>query len=308
MLQENIGKFIAQERKNAGLTQEQFAEKLGVSNRSVSRWENGKTMPDFSLFPMICETFEISTTELLNGKRSVQADLKENIGLLIGFFGEENRKKLQKVNRCYLLGFLCLGLSVLHIGFGIFAFAKWPKVLTIFLLILAGLFGMAGFSYSRQKISYTESEIAAFLGVKTDCKLSTAGEMLQFAKRNQKIDFKQYEKAFQAIEKELEAEETVIFSMAAETLVVNEEWSDGWKPWHIALAVSNQRMLVSGETVRGRFMTSYDVESYEMKEFLTAEAAERNVTVKFKNRTLKLGGKDLEKAGMQLKAVLEQKF
>ena len=68
MIQESIGKFIAQERKNAGMTQEQFAEKLGVSNRSVSRWENGKTMPDSSIMLDLCNELKISVNELLSGE------------------------------------------------------------------------------------------------------------------------------------------------------------------------------------------------------------------------------------------------
>lgn len=47
--QEKIGKLIASLRKEKNMTQEQLAEKLGVSNRSISRWENGKSMPDFIL-------------------------------------------------------------------------------------------------------------------------------------------------------------------------------------------------------------------------------------------------------------------
>ena len=87
MTQEKIGKFIAKMRKEKDLTQEQFAEKLGVSNRSISRWENGKTLPDISLFPSICEELGINITELLNGKRTDKdADLKELFGLLIDFF------------------------------------------------------------------------------------------------------------------------------------------------------------------------------------------------------------------------------
>lgn len=43
---DNIGKFIKEMRKNKNLTQEELAEKLGVNNRTVSRWENGKNMPD----------------------------------------------------------------------------------------------------------------------------------------------------------------------------------------------------------------------------------------------------------------------
>ena len=69
MDQERIGKFIAECRKEKKLTQEQLAEKLGVSNRSISRWENGKTMPDISLFEPLCEELNISINELLKGQR-----------------------------------------------------------------------------------------------------------------------------------------------------------------------------------------------------------------------------------------------
>lgn len=69
MDQIKIGKFIAELRKEHSLTQEQFAEKLGVSNRSVSRWENGKNMPDISLFIPICELLNISVNELIIGEK-----------------------------------------------------------------------------------------------------------------------------------------------------------------------------------------------------------------------------------------------
>ncbi len=69
MDQEKIGAFIRDIRKEKGLTQEQFAEKLGVSQRSVSRWETGKTMPDYSLLPGICEVLEINVAELLGAER-----------------------------------------------------------------------------------------------------------------------------------------------------------------------------------------------------------------------------------------------
>ncbi len=69
MDQEKIGAFIRDVRKETGLTQEQFAEKLGVSQRSVSRWETGKTMPDYSLLPGICEVLGINVAELLGAER-----------------------------------------------------------------------------------------------------------------------------------------------------------------------------------------------------------------------------------------------
>ena len=76
MYQVKIGKFIADSRKEKCLTQAQLAEKLGVTNRAVSKWETGKSMPDASLILMLCEILDISTNELLCGKRLSEDDQK----------------------------------------------------------------------------------------------------------------------------------------------------------------------------------------------------------------------------------------
>lgn len=69
MNQEKIGLFIAKCRREKNMTQEDLAEKLGVSNKSISRWENSKTMMDISLFEPLCNELDISIIELLNGER-----------------------------------------------------------------------------------------------------------------------------------------------------------------------------------------------------------------------------------------------
>ena len=69
MNQENIGKFIAKLRKEKKLTQEQLAERLGVHNRSVSRWENGNSMPDYAVLPMLANELGVSVAELVEGKK-----------------------------------------------------------------------------------------------------------------------------------------------------------------------------------------------------------------------------------------------
>lgn len=69
MNQEKIGLFIAKCRREKNMTQEDLVEKLGVSNKSISRWENGKTMMDISLFEPLCNELDISIIELLNGER-----------------------------------------------------------------------------------------------------------------------------------------------------------------------------------------------------------------------------------------------
>lgn len=302
MTQEKIGKFIAKMRKEKDLTQEQFAEKLGVSNRSISRWENGKTLPDISLFPSICEELGINITELLNGKRTdKEADLKELFGLLIDFFDQENKRIIRFVNRYYIFGFICLILVLLHSQFKIFAFAKTVEFLIGTLVGLGIVSAAAGFYYSKKRKIYTENEIAAFLGLETKPNLHTAGEMLQYAKRYQKAELKQYEKAFQAIEKELLPDENVSFTMVADTFVVNESWTDSWKPWHIGMAVSDHRIMVCGEAIHGRFMTFYDVESFEVKDVASVELINQKIVIKFSNETLHIEGKNLEAVIERLK-------
>ena len=68
MNQQITGKFIAQKRKEKNLTQEQLGEKLGVSNKTVSKWETGKCMPDYSIVQNLCEQLEITVAELMNGE------------------------------------------------------------------------------------------------------------------------------------------------------------------------------------------------------------------------------------------------
>ena len=66
-----IGNFIATERKNKKLTQAKLAEKLFVSEKTVSKWENGNGIPDTNSLPKLCEIFEVSLNELLSGERFI---------------------------------------------------------------------------------------------------------------------------------------------------------------------------------------------------------------------------------------------
>lgn len=69
MNQEKIGKFIMECRKEHKLTQEQLAYKLGVSNRSISNWENGVCLPDSSLYKPLCDILEITLNEFFEGQK-----------------------------------------------------------------------------------------------------------------------------------------------------------------------------------------------------------------------------------------------
>ena len=65
-----IGKFIAKKRKEQNLTQEQLAERLGVSNKTISKWETGKCMPDYAVVKNLCAELKVSVSELMDGEEA----------------------------------------------------------------------------------------------------------------------------------------------------------------------------------------------------------------------------------------------
>lgn len=114
MNQEKIGKFIAECRKEKNLTQEQLAEKLGVSDKSISRWENAKTMPDISLFEPLCQELDISFNELLTGERICNDDSKHlSKEALIGYERYIRNKNKIVTASLSVITFLAVSLSAL---------------------------------------------------------------------------------------------------------------------------------------------------------------------------------------------------
>lgn len=77
MDQIKTGKFIATLRKEKELTQEQLGEKLGVTNKTISRWENGNYMPDIEILSLLSKEFDVSINELISGKRLLLDDFKK---------------------------------------------------------------------------------------------------------------------------------------------------------------------------------------------------------------------------------------
>lgn len=77
MDQEKIGKFIATCRKEQGLTQAVLAEKLNITDRAVSKWETGRSLPDAAIMPELCELLKININELFSGERLEMDQYKE---------------------------------------------------------------------------------------------------------------------------------------------------------------------------------------------------------------------------------------
>ena len=76
MNQTAIGGYIARKRKAQNLTQERLAEQLGVSNKTVSKWENGKCMPDYSIIQKLCDALHVTLPELMDGEDAAEDSVR----------------------------------------------------------------------------------------------------------------------------------------------------------------------------------------------------------------------------------------
>ena len=76
MNQTAIGSYIARKRREKNLTQEQLAEQLGVSNKTISKWENGKCMPDYSVIEALCQALSITLPELMDGEDAAEDSVR----------------------------------------------------------------------------------------------------------------------------------------------------------------------------------------------------------------------------------------
>ena len=93
MDQIKIGRFIAERRKLQGLTQAQLAEKLNITDRAVSKWETGRSLPDATLMLALCEILGISVNELLSGEKvTMENNQEKNEQLLLEMAKEIERK------------------------------------------------------------------------------------------------------------------------------------------------------------------------------------------------------------------------
>jgi transcriptional regulator with XRE-family HTH domain/DNA-directed RNA polymerase subunit RPC12/RpoP len=93
MDQIKIGRFIAERRRLQGLTQAQLAEKLNITDRAVSKWETGRSLPDATLMLALCEILGISVNELLSGEKvTMENNQEKNEQLLLEMAKEIERK------------------------------------------------------------------------------------------------------------------------------------------------------------------------------------------------------------------------
>ena len=142
-----IGMFLKELRKEKELTQEQLAETLSVSRRTVSRWETGSNMPDLDLLVEMADLYQVDLRELLNGERTqktMDKELKETV-LKVAEYSNAEKERSAKVVRVYfIVGILALivNTAVIFLDPGDTFWAGFLKGATIGLALAAMLMGL----------------------------------------------------------------------------------------------------------------------------------------------------------------------
>lgn len=108
MDQKLIGSFLKELRKDKGITQEQFAEILGVSGRTVSRWETGSNMPDLDILIQIADYYQVEIREILDGERKsekMNKDLEETVLKVADYSTHEKQIFARRMCALFIVGF-----------------------------------------------------------------------------------------------------------------------------------------------------------------------------------------------------------
>ena len=142
MNQIQIGRFIAASRKTQGMTQRQLADKLGISDKTVSKWERGKGLPEVGLMLPLCASLDITVNDLLSGERVSDANYQKK--------AEKNMMDLMKENeenkRWMLLSVICAVITVIAVCalVVIASLLEMPVIVRVALLIFAAAVAATG--------------------------------------------------------------------------------------------------------------------------------------------------------------------
>ena len=139
-----IGKFIAEERKRKGYTQKQLSEKLGISDKTISKWECGNGFPEVSLLLPLCGELDITVNELLSGERVSEEDYRrkaeENMVNLVKE-AQESKKKI--ILSAMVAMLVIVAATPLFVVSGALVMENWLRILLIVLGTAVIIMGIA---------------------------------------------------------------------------------------------------------------------------------------------------------------------
>lgn len=149
MDQLKIGKFIAKRRKEVNLTQMQLAEKLDITDRAVSKWETGKSLPDSAIMLELCQILNITVNDLLSGEVVTMDNYnKELENKLLEMIKEKEKSDKRLLTLEWVIGGLSLIILFVPIFIGAYApLPEWQKTLIVFSGFIPA---MVGFAFSMK--------------------------------------------------------------------------------------------------------------------------------------------------------------
>ena len=143
MDQIKIGKFIAEERKAKKYTQRELADKLSISDKTISKWERGNGFPEVSLLLPLCNELEITVNELLSGERLQAMDYKKKAEENMVNLVKEAQESKKKIIMSAMVGVLVIVAAVsLFVVAGMFEMQVWTRVLLMgigFVIMVMGI-------------------------------------------------------------------------------------------------------------------------------------------------------------------------
>ncbi len=141
MDQTKVGQFLKQLRKEKGITQEEFAEKIGVSGRTVSRWETGSNMPDISLLVDIADFYDVDVREIIEGvKKSemMNEEVRETAEKMADYAGAEKGRLLKFAQVVGIIGSVALTVATIFMCVNYEpAFGSFTAVMMTFVALVA---------------------------------------------------------------------------------------------------------------------------------------------------------------------------
>ena len=160
MDQIKIGKFIASCRKEQGMTQAALAQELGISDRAVSKWETGKSMPDSGIMLELCEILKINVNELLSGEKimteAYNKKVEENL-LAMKQEVEEKNRQLLRTEYLIVLPTVLLGLALIIAASLAEMPSVWRGALIFFSVAMIVVFAFIAVGI-EQKVGYYECQ------------------------------------------------------------------------------------------------------------------------------------------------------
>lgn len=165
MDQIKTGKFIAKERKDKKYTQRELADKLGISDKTISKWERGTNMPDLSLLVELADYYEVDIREIIDGGRKnekMNSEEKEKLEKVVEYVDNEKQNKARKLNKYFKAGLACFVVAILNGQFRVLSYIFQNNVdefVSGALCSLGLLFEFIGFYNNNHDVSLRQRKL-----------------------------------------------------------------------------------------------------------------------------------------------------